>query len=159
MVEVSHCFPLFYSIGNGGPCAWHNMFAPPQKKSASFIAWGKIMIGYFLMNPTAALKRLSAFATFFGMLAVSVINSLQLFAQLGGDILWARKRLTQFHFLQGKEVDTISFFTRHIYCKNGRVKWWCALFNLWVLYINMTRNVLSNWRCNLLSQSYEDLTI
>jgi hypothetical protein len=35
------------------------------------------------------------------MLAVSVINSLRLFAQLGGDILWARKRLTQFHFLQG----------------------------------------------------------
>ena len=101
MVEVSHCCPLFYSIGNGGPCAWHNMFAPPQKKSASFIAWGKIMIGYFLMNPTAALKQLSAFATFFGMLAVSVINSLRLFAQLGGDILWARKRLTQFHFLQG----------------------------------------------------------
>ena len=45
------------------------------------------MVGYFLMNPTAALKQLSAFATFFGMLAVSVINSLRLFAQLGGDIL------------------------------------------------------------------------
>jgi hypothetical protein len=47
------------------------------------------------------LKQLSAFATFFGMLAVSVINSLRLFIRLGGDILWARKRSKNFHFLQG----------------------------------------------------------
>jgi hypothetical protein len=39
------------------------------------------------MNPTAALKQLSAFATFFGMLAVSVINGSRLFVRLVGDIV------------------------------------------------------------------------
>ena len=59
------------------------------------------MVGYFIMNPLAALKQLSAFTTFFGMLAVSVINSSRLFVRLGGDMVCARKRLTKFHFLIG----------------------------------------------------------
>ena len=59
------------------------------------------MVGYFRMNPTVALTQLSAFATFFGMLAVSVFNSSRLFVQLGGDMVCARKRSTKFHFLQG----------------------------------------------------------
>ena len=57
------------------------------------------MVGYFLMNPMAALKRLSAFPMFFGMmLGRSVINSSRIFVPRGGRIACARKSLTKLIF-------------------------------------------------------------
>jgi hypothetical protein len=59
------------------------------------------MVGYFLTNPTAALKRLSAFPMFFGMmLGRSVINSARLFVRRGGRIACARKSSTKYDFLE-----------------------------------------------------------
>ena len=59
------------------------------------------MVGYFLMNPTAASKRLSSdFPTFFGMLGRSVINSSGLFVRRGGQIACAQKSSTNFIFLE-----------------------------------------------------------
>ena len=52
-----------------------------------------------------------------------------------------------------------TFFTRHIYCKNGGVKWWCTQPTPGVLYIDVTRSGLSKWLCTLLGRSYGHLTI
>jgi len=52
-----------------------------------------------------------------------------------------------------------TFFTRHIYCKYGCVKWCYTQLNPGVLYIDVTTSGLSKRLCTPLGRSYGHLTI